>query len=302
MPQPSAKSIPYDFRNPPKRIAALGATKLDALQATFAGGLANQLTQHVGAPIQITPAGIEESRFDDFLGSLSSPGCVSVIRFDPPGAQAILDISPTILFPLMNRLLGGSCAVGDAIPTRRLTQIERGLALAIIERAAGQLADTWKAVAPDVTVREEELLGDPREARIMPAGEMVSVMRMQISMTDGGLFPMSGTMSLCLPTPIVELTPDVPAIALDPQRDTENLTKSLLNASVELRALLAETKLRLSDVLSMQLGDVITTDVSVDAPAHVEVQGKPKFTASPAQFQGNRVIEILKPDSDGETE
>lgn len=300
MPQPPAKPVPYDFRNPPKRPAMRGATKLDALQATFACGFANQLAHHVGAPIEITPAGIEESRFDDFLGSLSSPGCVSVLRFDPPGAQAIFDVSPTILFPMMNRLLGGSCAVSDAIPTRRLTQIERGLALAIIERAAGQLADTWKAVSPDVTVREEELLGDPREARIMPAGEMVSVMRMHVCITDGGLFPMSGTISLCLPTPIVELTPDVPAVANDPQRDTENLTKNLLNASVELRALLAETKLRLSDVLSMQLGDVITTDVPVDAPAQVEVQGKPKFSASPAQFQGNRVIEIIQPDGECE--
>jgi flagellar motor switch protein FliM len=301
MPQPSSKPVPYDFRNPPQRALSHGASKLEAMLSTFACAFADQLTQHIGSPVQITSAGIEEGRFDDFLGSLSSPGCISVPRFDPPAAQGILDLSPQFLFPVINRLLGGSCAAADAIPVRRLTQIERGLALAIIERAAGQLADTWKAASPDLVVREEELLSDPRDARIMPADEVVTVMRMQATINDGGLFPLGGMMSLCLPKPVIELKSDV-LPALDPQRDIENLARNLENASVELRALLAETKLRLSDVLSMQLGDVITTDVPVNAPTEVQVQGKPKFIASPAQFQGNRVIEVIDKGSDGACE
>ena len=51
------------------------------------------------------------------------------------------DIATAIMFPMIDALLGGQHAFAAATPVRELTQIEQGLALQIVERAAGQLAD-----------------------------------------------------------------------------------------------------------------------------------------------------------------
>ena len=66
------------------------------------------------------------------------------------------------MFPMIDALLGGRSSPLGTVPHRTLTQIELGLALQIIERAAGQLADSFSSAA-HVVVREEELATDPRK-------------------------------------------------------------------------------------------------------------------------------------------
>jgi flagellar motor switch protein FliM len=121
----------------------------------------------------------------------------------------------------------------------------------------------------------------------MPNEEMVTVMRFQASMNDS-----FGTFSICLPAPV--LAPGSAIASFDPAADQQNLHRNILQSAVELRALLAETKLRLSDVISMQVGDVITTDVSADSPISVQAEGRNLFSGQLGHLRGTRAIEVTK--------
>jgi len=106
-------------------------------------------------------------------------------------------------------------------------------------------------------------------------------------------------MSLCLSDPILmELDPSSPpttaltAAETDTQR--QGLHQNILDAAVELRALLAETHVRLSDVLDMQPGDVITTDKPAGDEVHVKVEGIDKLQGQVGQLHGNRVVQITR--------
>jgi len=81
---------------------------------------------------------------------------------------------------------------------------------------------------------------------------------------------------------------------MDRQMQTESLTRNILDAAVELRALLAETKVRLSDVLTMQVGDVITTQVPVKDEVALQIQGKEGFATRFGHFAGNRAVAITR--------
>lgn len=293
---------PYDFR---RCAAPARASAMSDLAGAFASALAGGLHEHLGTGVALDVALIESISFDDFLRSLSHPSCLSVLRFDPPGAQGCLDLSPAAVFPMIDRLLGGRAHGPGAIPARALTQIEQGLALQIIERAARALADSWGRAAPQLEVREEEFVSDPRQLRLMPGGETVTVLRLRASFAG-----CEGPLSLCLPEPVTDLligpaaeatrdnsdaaAPSAAVPSAATQQDPQALQKNILQAAVELRALLAETKLRLSDVIEMQAGDIITTDVPADGEVAVRVEGREVFHGRLGQFRGGRAIQVTR--------
>ena len=288
---------PYDFRRPYK-AQVKRPSALEPLHVTFAARFSQSLTNHLRVPVSVTLAQVEQLRYDDFLYSIGPSGCLSILRADPPGAQAILDLSLSVIHPMILRLLGDSPHAGAPMPQRALTEIEKSLALQIIERAATHLADAWSGTLP-MTVREESLESDAANVRIMPGEEMVTALRFEVRVGDSTGGGSSGVMSLCLSDPILlELDPTAPppsgSTTGDADAQRQDLHKNILDAAVELRALLAQTHIRLSDVLDMQPGDVITTEQPAGDEVQVQLEGKDKLQGHIGQLHGNRVVQITR--------
>ena len=72
------------------------------------------------------------------------------------------------------------------------------------------------------------------------------------------------------------------------------LMQNVSNAPVELRVFLAQTTIRLSDLLRLQVGDLITTEREVTEDVLIQVEGKKKFLAQAGQFRGKRAIKLTK--------
>ena len=278
----------------PKIIELKRAADLDAIQASFAVDLARSLSEHLGQIVDISPHTIESLRYSDFVTTLSSPTCLAVFRIDPPNAHGCLDLSPAILFPMIDALLGGRHGSPHELPQRALTQIEQGLALQIVERAAGQLADKL-SVNEQVCVREEGLCSDPAQIRLMPADELLTVMRFQATIAS-----YDGVMRLGLPAPVTEMIAtgfQTPASLLAPSRTPTQTAvgmrgPDLQQQAVDLRVLLAETKLRLDEILTLSQGDIITTDVPVDAPLPLRYENQSIRFGKLGEFDGRYVFEI----------
>jgi flagellar motor switch/type III secretory pathway protein FliN len=112
----------------------------------------------------------------------------------------------------------------------------------------------------------------------------------------------AGTMSLCIPYNVIE--PIMGTLANqswfsyqkkgghdDGQR---KLTRNVSMAPVEMRAFLATTNIKVSDLLSLQVGDVITTEKPLTADVFVQVEGRNKFHGQIGQFRGSRSIRITR--------
>jgi flagellar motor switch protein FliM len=295
---------PYDFRRPYK-AQVKRPSALEPLHVTFATRVSDALSKHLRVNVAVTLGAVEQLRYDEFLYSIGPCSCLSVLRVDPPGAQAILDLGLPVIHPMILRLLGDSPRSNAQMPHRALTEIEKSLALQIVERAAAQLADAWSGTLP-MTVREESLESDPMSVRIMPGEEIVTALRFDVRIGDPAGVLAGGTMSLCLSDPILaELDPAAPppstSTAGESDQQREDLHKNILDAAVELRALLAETHVRLSDVLDMQPGDVITTDKPASDEVSVQLEGKGKLQGQVGQLHGNRVVQITRlPPIDGD--
>jgi flagellar motor switch protein FliM len=296
----AAEVRPYDFRRP-YRAQVKRPSSLEPLHVMFATGISDALTRHLRVNVAVTLGQVEQLPYDEFLYSIGPCSCLSVLRIDPPGAQAILDLSLPVIHPMILRLLGDSPRSNAQLPHRALTEIEKSLALQIIERAAAQLADAWSGTLP-MTVREESLESDPASVRIMPGEEIVTALRFEVRIGDPAGVLAGGTMSLCLSEPILaELDPAAArpgagagAASSDglTEQQRQDLHKNILESAVELRALLAQTHVRLSDVLDMQVGDVIATDKPAGDEVQVQLEGRNKLQGHVAQLHGNRVVRI----------
>ena len=97
---------------------------LQALHAGVAGNFGAALAERVRCPVQVELGGVEhvvpaqlESR---------GPRCLQVVRVEPLGGGPwLLDVEPTILLPIIDRLLGGDGDVGGGGGERSAAQANR---------------------------------------------------------------------------------------------------------------------------------------------------------------------------------
>src|SRR3954470_23718631 len=284
----------YDFKRP-ERVSKDQMRALEALHEGFGRNLGAALSGYLRTIIEVSVAHIEQLTYSEFIHSLPNPTCFNLLKAEQLDGQLCLEISPLIIYPIIDRLLGGSNA-DLFIPQRPLTQIEQRLVQRITDRATHHLSEAWSNLTP-VTFKVEDFESNPQLVQIVPPNETVVVIGFELKMGNR-----AGTMSLCIPYNVIEPIMGVLAAQnwFSYQRKAgqsdhmRKLTSSLSTAPVELRAFLAQTTISVNDLLSLQPGDILTTDKDQSAQVLIQVEGRNKFLGQLGQFKGNRAIRITR--------
>ncbi|HZK79584.1 MAG TPA: flagellar motor switch protein FliM, partial [Humisphaera sp.] len=244
---------------------------------------------------EVSVAHIEQLTYSEFIHSLPNPTCFNLLKAEQLDGQLCLEISPLIIYPIIDRLLGGSNA-DLFIPQRPLTQIEQRLVQRITDRATQHLSEAWSNLTP-VTYSVQDFESNPQLVQIVPPNETVVVIGFELKMGNR-----AGTMSLCIPYNVIE--PIMGMLAAQNwfsyqrkggQEDhLRKLRTNVSNAPIEARAFLAQTTIKLNELLSLQVGDVITTEKSFEREVLIQVEGKNKFLGQIGQYRGNRAIKIVR--------
>jgi flagellar motor switch protein FliM len=285
---------PYDFReHDPIRRQRIELLK--HLHDSFAARLAETLSSHLRTGAFVSLVRVEEFSAAEFLATIPSPGCVQVLEVDAVPARALLSISPPITFSIVDRLLGGSGSA-DPIPRRALTQIEQGLLAQVTGRAAMLLAEAWSGVLP-AKLSLAQIESDPKLLRLGAEDEPLTAIAFQATLGNR-----AGLITLALPAALVQAL-ETAADALgsfarvrrgERDENARAMLNNLLGAAVELRTVLAHTTLNESDVASLQIGDVITTDHPAAGEVRIHIQGRPTFRGEPGQLGGHTAIRITQ--------
>ena len=263
---------------------------LEALHEGFGRNFGAALSGYLRTIIEVSVAHIEQLTYSEFIHSLPNPTCFNLLKADQLDGQLCLEISPLIIYPIIDRLLGGSNA-DLFIPQRPLTQIEQRLVQRITDRATHHLSEAWSNLTP-VTFKVEDFESNPQLVQIVPPNETVVVIGFELKMGNR-----AGTMSLCIPYNVIEPIMGVLAAQnwFSYQRKggqddhLKKLTRNVSNAKVEMRAFLASTTITMNELLSLQVGDVITTDKPISRDVLIQIEGKNKFLGQVGQFRGAQV-------------
>ena len=284
----------YDFKRP-ERVSKDQMRALEALHEGFGRNFGAALSGYLRTIIEVSVANIEQLTYSEFIHSLPNPTCFNLLKAEQLDGQLCLEISPLIIYPIIDRLLGGSNA-DLFIPQRPLTQIEQRLVQRITDRATAQLSEAWSNLTP-VTFSVHDFESNPQLVQIVPPNETVVVVGFELRMGNR-----AGTMSLCIPYNVIE--PIMGVLAAQNwfsyqrkggQDDSQKrLVKNVSNAPVEMRAFLAQTTMSVSDLLGLQVGDIITTDKLIDHDVSIQVEGRTKFTGQLGRFRGAKSIRLTR--------
>jgi flagellar motor switch protein FliM len=284
----------YDFKRP-ERVSKDQMRALEALHEGFGRNLGAALSGYLRTIIEVSVAQIEQLTYSEFIHSLPNPTCFNLLKAEQLDGQLCLEISPLIVYPIIDRLLGGSNA-DLFIPQRPLTQIEQRLVQRITDRATHHLSEAWSNLTP-LTFSVQDFESNPQLVQIVPPNETVVVVGFDLKMGNR-----TGTMSLCIPYNVIEPIMGLLAaqnwFSYQRKGATEDfvrkLTRNVNSAAVEMRAFLARTTILMSDLLSLRPGDIITTERPCESEAFVQVEGKLKFLARVGQLRGNRALCVTK--------
>lgn len=284
----------YDFKRP-ERVSKDQMRALEALHEGFGRNFGAALSGYLRTIIEVSVANIEQLTYSEFIHSLPNPTCFNLLKAEQLDGQLCLEISPLIIYPVIDRLLGGSNA-DLFIPQRPLTQIEQRLVQRITDRATHHLSEAWSNLTP-ITFKVEDFESNPQLVQIVPPNETVVVVGFEMKMGNR-----TGTMSLCIPYNVIEPIMGVLAAQnwFSYQRKgghedhLRKLTRNVNAAPLELRAFLAQTTIRMNEFLSLQPGDIITTEKECGREVLVQIEGRNKFLGVIGQFRGSRAIRITR--------
>jgi flagellar motor switch protein FliM len=290
---PSIEAHTYDFKRP-ERVSKDQIRALSSIHEVFARNFGATLSGILRTIIDVRVVGVEQLTYNEFIHSLPNPTCFMVLHAPPLEGQMCLEMSPLIVYPFIDRLLGGTNA-NLFIPQRPLTSIEWRLVSRIVERALEHLSEVWHNLVEarfDVVQTES----NPQLVHIVAPTEVVVFITFEIKLGQT-----AGTMSLCIPFNTIEsvlshLTTQSWFYKPKPptDRQQQRLLRNLVKSEVGLTAYLGQTTIRLSELRDLRPGDLIALDKRVGQELILQIAGRNKFAGSAGQFRGQRALRLTR--------
>ncbi|HLW75867.1 MAG TPA: hypothetical protein VKS01_02760, partial [Bryobacteraceae bacterium] len=160
----------YDFRRT-DRIAKDQLRTIHVLHENFARSLASSLSAYLRSYVMVNLISVEQLSFSEFTHSLPSPTSLISMAMKPYDGNALLELNPALVFPLVEMLLGGSGKQAANIH-REITEIEQSILDGLVRVILRDLESAWAAVAPiEFTIEEHET--EPTLLQIMAQNEAV---------------------------------------------------------------------------------------------------------------------------------
>lgn len=285
---------PYDFKRP-ERVSKDQMRALQTLHEGFARNFGASLSGFLRMIVEVRLVSCEQLTYAEFIGALPNPTAFNLLEAPPLEGQMCMEVSPLIIYPLIDRLLGGN---NDDlfIPQRPLTVIETRLISKITDRALTALGEAWAGVQ-ELEFQLTETESNPQIVQIVPPNEVVIVIGFEVKLANR-----AGTMNLCIPYNVIEpLMEDLSAQSWfnasrlkDPEQFVGRIASQLEQAGLQVSGLLAETTMTLSDLLGLSSGDLVVTEKPAAESVVLCVEGEKKFLADVGQIKGSRALQVKR--------
>jgi len=192
----------YDFKRP-NRVSKEQLRAFRGVHDKMARSLASQISSIMRSIVEIQLHSVDQMTYGEFLMSLPNPTSFNVFSVKPLEGSGVIEINPSIAFPMLDRLLGGKGEPFDA--SREFSDIELSLFETILRVMMSTLKEAWGPVM-EVYPTVESKESSPNVVQIVAQNEIVVMVVMEIIIGHS-----SGMMNICYP--VIALEPILPKLA-----------------------------------------------------------------------------------------
>ncbi|WP_104749265.1 flagellar motor switch protein FliM [Helicobacter cynogastricus] len=275
----------YDFKRP-NRVSKEQLRSFRSIHDKMARSLSSQISAIMRSIVEIQLHSVDQMTYGEFLMSLPSPTSFNVFSMKPVGGTGVLEVNPSIVFPMIDRLLGGKGGSYDQ--TREFSDIELNLLDTILKQVMQILKDIWSPVTeffPTIDAKESSA----NVVQIVAQNEIVIMVVMEIVIGHS-----RGMMNLCYPVISIEGilskmgNRDVMLTETSSKKSRNKELQALVGgASVEVSAFLGSVRLTLKEVLDLVVGDTIRLNKVANDTVVVNIDKKERYLAT-VGYQGYR--------------
>jgi len=280
----------YDFRRP-DRIAKDQLRAIHVLHENFARSLASSLSAYLRAYVAVNLVSVEQLSFMEFSQCLPSPSCLVSLGMKPFEGNAVMEINNTLVFPILEMLLGGSAKLITKM-NREITEIEQSILDGLFRIILHDLKLSWQTVASlDFTIEAHET--EPQLLQILAPNEAVVAISMEVRIGEN-----SGMMNLGVPSIIIKMLRQ----KFDQQwsvrktestsEEQERIIRLIRPAATTLDARLQGPTLKVCELLEIQKGDILTFDFPTERSIDLLVNSRVKFQGRVATNGRKRAFRI----------
>ncbi len=286
--------VAYDFKHP-NRVSKDQIRTLENLHDNFAGHLGSTLSTIQRAMVDTELVSVDQITYSEFIMSLVNPSNTFTVSVEPLEGMCLIDFNPTLAFIFIDRMFGG---VGRFLEAEReLTGIERAVLTKIAMSVFQELEKTWSSVVR-MQIRQVSLESNPQFVQIVPPGETVIVISMQVKMLGN-----SGLLTICYPYVTLEsIMKDLIGKSWvdqskkgDAELDLTTNSDNLQEVCADVTAQLGSAQITIRDFVNLKVGDVIQLDQRVSQPLDVYVRGVKKYLARPGIVGKKTGFQVIGP-------
>ncbi len=216
--------------------------------------------------VEVSLDNISSIRFGDYLNSIPLPAILAVFRAEELDNYGLLTVDSYLIFSIVDVLLGGRRGTAALrIEGRPYTTIERVLVQRMVEVILADANAAFEPLTP-VHFNLDRLETNPRFAAIARPANAAILVKLRIDMEDRG-----GRVELLLPYSTLE---PIRKLLLQQfmgekfGRDNiweGHLATELWTTDTEVRAILDEQQVPLSQVLGFKVGDTLMLNATPDS-------------------------------------
>jgi flagellar motor switch protein FliM len=282
----------YDFKRP-NRVSKEQLRAFRGVHDKMARSLASQISSIMRSIVEIQLHSVDQMTYGEFLMSLPNPTSFNVFSIKPLEGSGVIEINPSIAFPMLDRLLGGKGEPFDA--SREFSDIELSLFETILRVMMSTLREAWGPVM-DVYPTIESKESSPNVVQIVAQNEIVVMVVMEIIIGHS-----SGMMNICYP--VISLEPVLPKLASRDLMLNETSTKKSRNtelqvllggAKVDVEANLGDAELTMGDILELKVDDILRLSSAANDIVTLCVDGKERFKGEIGLRRFRKSIQITE--------
>lgn len=277
--KPEQKYRKYDFYSP-RKFTKDRLKMLNSIFESYARVINSRINALLHATCEIEVDSVEEQRYYEFANALTESDVVSLAEIDLEHLKGddpiLVHLDTPVVLSMLDRLMGGE---GDPDPglssEYNLTDLELNMYEDLIGDLVPILGGSWENY---ITIHFSYIRTEvnPTLVQLVGYDETVVIVGLNIKFSN-----CTGRLSLCLPGEM--LTNIFTEISKNNSRRTTGEDKSdeifdtLRESELEIVAELARTRILLSDLYHLNVGDVVDIKRSKDSPVFLNIGGRRWF-------------------------
>ena len=269
----------YDFYSP-RKFTKDRLKMLNSIFEGYARVINSRINALLHATCEIEVDSVEEQRYYEFSNALTESDVVALAKIDLEKLQGedpiLVHMDTPVVLSMLDRMMGGE---GEPDPTissdYNLTDLELNMYEDLISDLIPILGNSWENY---ITIHFDYVRTEvnPTLVQLIGYEETVVIVGLNIKFPN-----CSGRMSLCLPGEMLtniftEISKSTSRRSTGEDR-SEEIFGSLRESELEIVAELARTRILLSDLYPLNVGDVVNIKRPKDTPVFLNIGGRRWF-------------------------